>query len=90
MVYDFKGSSDCLCRLEGPGRARQPSLKAIRLIQRDGGRWHQGGSSGGGRKQKEAGTTLKAESIRLLDGLDLGCGGRREVKDDSRVCGLSY
>lgn len=32
---------------------------------------------------------MKVESTRVVDGLDLG-GGRREVKDDANVYGLSY
>lgn len=39
--------------------------------------------------QKDTGNTLNVEPVRWADKLDLGC-GRREVKDDSRACVLSY
>lgn len=86
----LKGHLAAWCRrgvgVGGTSKTRQPRLKVIRLIQRE--RVDQG-SSGGSGKQKETGNTLKVESTRLVDGLDLG-GGRREVKDDSQVYGLSY
>lgn len=57
--------------------------------ERNGGSLDQRRSGGGSGKQKETGNTLKVESTRVVDGLDLG-GGRREGKDDSKVYGLSY
>lgn len=58
--------------------------------ERDGGGLVQSGSRGGRGKQKEPGNALKVESMRLADRIDWGCGRWTEVKDDAKVCGLSY
>lgn len=54
----------------------------------DGG-LYQGCSSGGGDKWLDPGEVLKAEPIRLPDGLDVECKKKRGVQDNSKGFGWS-
>lgn len=95
MTYYFKGLSGCLVETGGHRHNQAAPFEGDHTHpERDGGGSDQGRRSGSRGKQKETGNALKVESKhsatrRLAHGKDLGV-GRREVKEDARVCGLSY